>query len=70
MKAFSAALESLGKDPFVIGKIPPSKDIVNTYFNDSTGEGELGKDATGPWNTGGQWKLEGAPAIKAMKSTR
>src|SRR6202012_5185844 len=35
MKAFSAALESLGKDPFSIGKIPPSKDIVNTYFNDS-----------------------------------
>ena len=25
MKAFTAALESLGKDPFSIGKIPPTR---------------------------------------------
>src|SRR5712672_3200596 len=40
MKAFTAALESLGKDRFSIGAIPPSKEYVNKYFNDSTGEGE------------------------------
>jgi Mn-containing catalase len=70
MKAFTAALESMGKDRFTIGKIPPSKDIVNTYINDSTGEGELGKDATGPWNTGGEWKMEEAPALKALKGKK
>lgn len=67
MKAFTAALESLGKDRFTIGKIPPSKDVVNQYFNDSTGEGELGKDARGPWNTGGDWQLEESPAVVALK---
>ena len=70
MKAFTAALESLGKDRFTIGRIPPSKDVVNKYFNDSTGEGELGRDATGPWNTGGDWQMEEAPAIKALKGKK
>jgi len=70
MKAFTAALESLGQDRFIIGKIPPSKDIVNIYFNDATGEGELGKDTTGPWNTGGEWKMEEAHALKALKSKK
>ena len=67
MKAFTAALESLGKDRFTIGLIPPSKDVVNKYFNDSTGEGELGKDSTGPWNTGGDWQIEDAPAFKGLR---
>lgn len=63
MMAFTAALESLGKDRFTVGKIPPSKDVVNQYFNDSTGEGELGKDARGPWNQGGDWQYVEAPAF-------
>src|SRR6187431_1684574 len=37
MKAFAAALDSMGKDRFSIGKIAPSKPLVNQYFNDSTG---------------------------------
>jgi Mn-containing catalase len=49
MKAFSAALDSLGKDPFSIGTIAPTSDLANQYFNDSTGEGELGKDGVGDW---------------------
>src|SRR5690242_20310533 len=58
MKAFTAALESLGKNPFSIGKIPPTPGLVDEYFNDSTGEGENGEsDATGPWNEGGNWKV-------------
>ncbi|HVW76171.1 MAG TPA: manganese catalase family protein [Alloacidobacterium sp.] len=49
MKAFSAALDSMGKDPFSIGKLPPTPGLVDEYFNDSTGEGELGKDGVGSW---------------------
>jgi Mn-containing catalase len=37
MKAFTAALESLGKDRFVIGAIPPTPGLVDEYFNVSTG---------------------------------
>src|SRR5438046_8100042 len=36
MKAFTFALESLGKDRFTVGQIPPTPDLVNQYFNDST----------------------------------
>jgi Mn-containing catalase len=58
MKAFTAALESMGKDPFSIGKIPPTKGLVDEYFNDSTGVGDEGEqDAFGPWNQGGDWKI-------------
>lgn len=60
MKAFTLALESMGKPTFSIGKIPPSADLVNKYFNDSTGAG----DARGPWNQGGDWEYVESPAIK------
>jgi len=43
MKALSAALESLGKDSFSIGKIPPTAGLVDEYFNDSTGVGDEGE---------------------------
>jgi len=57
MKAFTLGLESLRKPPFSIGRIPPSPDIVNKYFNDSTGVGDFGeKDARGPWNEGKDWE--------------
>src|SRR5215813_11301861 len=53
MKAFTAALDSIGKDRFTIGMIPPTEDLVDQYFNDSTGEGDDGEiDARGPWNEG------------------
>jgi Mn-containing catalase len=62
MKAFMAALESMGKDPLVIGELPPSPDLVVKFFNDSTGEGDNGeKDVRGPWNTEGVEYIE-APA--------
>ena len=58
MKAFTLALESMGKDRFSIGRIAPTAGLVNEYFNDSTGTGDEGEtDARGPWNTGGEWKL-------------
>ena len=70
MKAFTLALESMGKKPFSIGKIPPSPDLVNQYFNDSTGVGDRGEtDARGPWNEGGDWELVTAPAFQQLESS-
>jgi Mn-containing catalase len=69
MKAFTAALESLGKDRFTIGKIPPTPELVNQYFDDSTSAGDKGEpNARGPWNTGGDWQIIEAPAFQALKS--
>jgi Mn-containing catalase len=65
MKAFTAALESMGKAPFSIGKIPPTPVLVDQYFNDSTGEGDEGEtDARGPWNEGGDWQIVEVPELK------
>src|SRR6202048_1937729 len=70
MKAFTAALESLGKDRFTIGKIAPTPELVNQYFNDSTGIGDEGEiDARGPWNEGGDWEFVEAPAFSELKSS-
>ena len=49
MKAFTAALDSLGKDRFIIGLLPPTPGIVDEYYNDSTGNGNVGKDGVGKW---------------------
>jgi len=58
MKAFTAALESMRKDAFSIGEIPPTPVLVDQYFNDSTGVGDEGEaDARGPWNQGGDWEI-------------
>jgi len=65
MKAFTAALESLGKDQFSIGNIPPTPGLVDEYFNDSTGQSDEGEtDARGPWNTGGKWKIVESPELE------
>jgi Mn-containing catalase len=65
MKAFTAALESMGKDRFSIGKIAPTPVLVDQYFNDSTGVGDEGKtDARGPWNEGGDWEIVDSPALE------
>jgi Mn-containing catalase len=69
MKAFTAALESLEKPIFSIGRIPPTPGIVDQYFNDSTGVGDRGEpDARGPWNEGGSWEYVEAPAFQALRS--
>ena len=50
MKAFSAALESLEKSPFSIGRIAVTPQLVDEYFNGSTGDGDEGDtDMHGPW---------------------
>jgi Mn-containing catalase len=69
MKVFAAALESLGKPAFSIGRIPPTPELVSQYFNDSTGVGDRGEpDARGPWNEGGDWELVQAPAFQELQS--
>jgi Mn-containing catalase len=69
MKAFTAALESLGKDRFSIGSIAPTAELVNQYFDDSTGVGDRGEpNARGPWNEGGDWELVEAPAFSEVES--
>lgn len=68
MKAFMLALDSLGKEPLVIGTRPPSEDLVNQYFNDSTGTGQFGEsDARGPWNQGGSRQFLDASAFQEFK---
>ncbi len=70
MKAFTAALESMNKPRFVIGRIPPTPGLVDQFFNDSTGAGEDGEhDARGPWNEGDDWQHVEAPAFQALRST-
>jgi Mn-containing catalase len=70
MKAFAAALESLGKPRFQIGQIPPTPGLVDQFFNDSTGRGEDGEvDARGPWNQGEQWTFVEAPAFQERGQT-
>src|SRR5215210_905927 len=69
MKAFTAALESLGKPAFSIGRIPPTPRLVDQYFNDSTGIGDRGEpDVRGPWNEGDSWELVNAPAFEELES--
>lgn len=63
LKAFGAALESMGKDPLEVGDMPVEAEWINLYFNDSTGEGELGSDHSGPWNSGGDWSIVDNPAF-------
>src|ERR1700750_229404 len=70
MKAFSAALESMGKPPFSIGRIAPTPTLVDQFFNDSTGEGEQGEvDSRGPWNEGGSWIFVEAPAFQDLNGS-
>jgi Mn-containing catalase len=68
MKAFTAALDSLGKPQFSIGRIPPTPILVDQFFNDSSGAGDDGEmDARGPWNHGGQWQFVDAPALQDLR---
>jgi len=71
MKAFAAALDSLGKPRFSVGKIAPSAGLVDQFFNDSTGQGDLGEvDARGPWNEGDEWEFIDAPAFQNLRGDK
>ena len=70
MKAFTAALESMGKPRFSIGKIPPTPGLVDQFFNDSTGQGDDGEiDARGPWNEADDLEFVESPAFAHLPST-
>jgi Mn-containing catalase len=65
IKAFTAALESLGKRPVFDRQHSPTPGLVDEYFNDSTGVGDEGEtDARGPWNAGGKWKIGESPELE------
>lgn len=66
MMAFTAALESMGKDRFTIGKTAPTAGLVGQYFDDSTGD----DNTRGPWNEGGNWEYVQAPAFQEFKSEK
>jgi Mn-containing catalase len=67
MRAFTLALESMGRPPFSIGAIAPTPELVDQFFNDSTGEGEQGEvDARGPWNEGEPWHFIESPVIQGF----
>jgi Mn-containing catalase len=67
MRAFTLALDSMGRPPFSIGKIAPTPGLVDQFFNDSTGEGEQGEvDARGPWNEGEPWHFIESPVIQGF----
>lgn len=71
MKAFTAALESMGKPIFSIGRIPPTPGLVNQFFNDSTGIGDRGEpDVRGPWNQGGDWQFVDSPIVQEVVSEK
>jgi Mn-containing catalase len=68
MKAFTAALESLSKPRFAIGRIAPTVGLVEQFFNDSTGQGDDGEiDSRGPWNEGDTWEFVEAPAFQKIR---
>jgi len=65
MKAFAAALESMKKPMFSIGRLPPTPGLVDQYFNDSSGSGDYGEiDARGPWNEGGELEYVASPVLQ------
>ena len=66
MKAFAAALESMGKPAFSIGKIAPTPGLVDQYFNDSTGKGDTARSTpAGPGTRASGWEFVESPAIQA-----
>ncbi|ABC89283.1 hypothetical conserved protein [Rhizobium etli CFN 42] len=67
MRAFALALESMGKPPLSVGRIAPTAGLVDQFFNDSTGQGDLGEvDTRGPWNEGEPWEFVEAPAFQDL----
>src|ERR1700709_1586699 len=70
MKAFAAALESMKKPAFSIGRLSPTPGLVNQFFNDSTGNGDEGEiDTRGPWNEGGDWEFMTSRALQELRGS-
>ena len=70
MKAFMAALESMGKNPLEIGLIPPTPKMVDLFFNDSSGQNDEGDaDFRGPWNADEDFVYIAGPAQPIAEGT-
>lgn len=67
LKAFGRALESMDKDPLEIGDLSPDEEFVRPYYNDSTGDGDLGEDHTGPWNDADDVEVVENPAFQGAQ---
>src|SRR5271165_1526729 len=67
MRAFSAALETMGKPKFAIGTIAPTPGLVDEFFNDSTaaddGKGNLDGDLAGTIVEAAQLKVVDSPVF-------
>ena len=61
MKAFAAALESMGKDPLSIGAIPPTAGLVDQYFNDSTAKATPARTCAAHGTRGGAGSSSSRP---------
>jgi Mn-containing catalase len=70
MKSFMLALDSMGKDPFDIGKVDYTEKLARQYVNDSTGHADGDADARGPWNEGDEWEYIDAPAFEEVRKNR
>jgi Mn-containing catalase len=68
LRAFMQALDSLGKSSLSIGQIPPTPEIVDQYYNDSTGSGDNGEvDTEGPWNMADGIEVVESPALSGFQ---
>ncbi|HUQ69316.1 MAG TPA: manganese catalase family protein [Planctomycetaceae bacterium] len=71
LRAFMQALESLSKPALSIGEIPPTPEIVDQYYNTSTGTGDDGEqDAAGPWNSESEITVIESPALNDFQVLR
>jgi Mn-containing catalase len=71
MKAFMTALDSMDKPQLKVGLIEPTPELVDQFFNTSTGTGDEGEmDTLGPWNDGGSWERVDAPAFQGFASEK
>ena len=70
MRAFTLALESLGKPPFSIGKIAPTPKLVDQYFNEfRRRKAKMVKSMrAGPSNEGEPWEYFKSPAFQDLQN--
>ena len=73
LRAFMQALDSLDKPPLSIGAVDPTPEIVDQYYNTSTGKGDDGEvDADGPWTKADKITVIDSPALseyQVLKAT-
>lgn len=71
LRAFMQALDSLSKPALSIGAIPPTPDLVDQYYNTSTGMGDDGEhDAEASWNTEAPIAVIDSPALQEFQVLR